>query len=236
MTSVIFLRGDSEKTKVDVQELVWIFQLVVLALITRLSRTPPLSDALYPSFQTRVSSKTQVMESLSIDSLKIQPHQRSKGTQEAEVAESWEDEELDSGTETPTEAPGPSLKQINSNDDPPGPPPPTPISPAQSNPLYDWSPAHQLGGGRPQPVSGSGPGTPRSDSDSERKRPEKTTATAGRMIAASLGLKAPKKTEEQRQYERATKEQEIKRRNREKEMKEQESVDDEKAKAAMWTS
>jgi hypothetical protein len=54
------------------------------------------------------------------------------------------------------------------------------------------------------------------------------------MIAASLGLKAPKKTEEQRKYDRAMKEQEIKRRSREKELKEQEALDDEKAKAAVW--
>jgi hypothetical protein len=175
------------------------------------------------------------MESLRIDSLKVSSPSAKK-TQKVEVADSWEDEELDSGAETPTEAPGPSLKQIKSNDTPPGPPPPTPISPARNDPLYDWSPAHQLGGGRPQPLPGSGPGTPRSDSDSERRRPEKTTATAGRMIAASLGLKAPKKTEEQRKYDRAMKEQEIKRRNREKELKEQEALDDEKAKAAVWDS
>lgn len=174
------------------------------------------------------------MESLQIDPLKAAlDRNATKKQQKVQVCESWEDEELDSGDETPTEAPGPSLRQVTSNDYPPGPPPPTPISPSMSS-SYDWSSAGVLGGGRPQPKSGSGPGTPRSDSDSDRKRPEKTTAAAGRMIAAGLGMKAPKKTEEQRQYDRSIKEQEIKRRNREKGEEQRARLEDEKAKAAVW--
>lgn len=49
-------------------------------------------------------------------------------------------------------------------------------------------------------------------------------------------MKAPKKTEEQRQYDRAMREQEIRRRNKEKEEKEREREADEKAKAAIWDS
>ena len=176
------------------------------------------------------------MESLHIDPLRAALQKNaSKAQQKVQLSESWEDEELDSDNQTPTEAPGPSLKPVTSNDFSPGPPPPTPISPSMSS-SYDWSSAGVLGGGRPQPRSNSGPGTPRSDSDTERKRPEKTNAVAGRMIAAGLGVKAPKKTEEQRQYDRSIKEQEIKRRNREKEEQEKQRLEDEKAKAAVWDS
>ena len=54
------------------------------------------------------------------------------------------------------------------------------------------------------------------------------------MIAAGLGVRAPKKTDEQRQYDRAVKEQEIKRKNREKEDRERAQVEDEKARNAVW--
>jgi hypothetical protein len=178
------------------------------------------------------------MENLHIDPLKAALHRNvEKNKQKVQVSESWEDEELGTGDSTPTDASGPSLRQTTSNEMGPNPPPPTPISPSMSS-SYDWTPAGALGGGRPLPKPTSGSGTPRSidDSDSDRKRPEKTTAAAGRMIAASLGMKVPKKTEEQRQYDRAMKEQEIKRKNREKEDKERERLEDEKAKAAVWDS
>ena len=54
------------------------------------------------------------------------------------------------------------------------------------------------------------------------------------MIAGALGIRAPKRTEEQRKYDRAVKEQEIKRRNREREEREQEREEEEKAKNAVW--
>lgn len=176
------------------------------------------------------------MENLHIDPSKVPQNKKtSKTAHQVEVVDSWEDEDVESGAETPVEAPGPSLKQVASNDLPPGPPPPTPISPPQSNLYDDWSSSSLLGS-RPAYLRGSEPGTPKSDSDSERKRPEKTTAAAGRMIAASLGMKAPKKTEEQRQYDRAMREQEMKRRNREKEGRERERIAEEKVKAAVWDS
>ena len=74
-----------------------------------------------------------------------------------------------------------------------------------------------------------------SDTRAERtRRPEKTDAVAKRMIAGALGVKAPKKTEEQRAYDRAVKEKEIKRRNAEKEEKVRQMEEAEKAKAAVW--
>ncbi|OAL37292.1 hypothetical protein AYO20_03468 [Fonsecaea nubica] len=159
-----------------------------------------------------------------------------------QVIESWEDDdpsspvEGDSNTHTPVEGSGLSLKQSESADPALRPPPPTPIVPNNGGQYIDWSPAQVLGGGRPstRPFTPSGASTPQNDSDREQRRPEKTTATASRMIAAGLGLKAPKKTEEQRQYDRAVREQEMKRRSKEKEERAREREADEKAKAAVW--
>lgn len=143
-----------------------------------------------------------------------------------ETPESWEDEVIDDAS--PVEAPGPSLKQITSNDSP-APPPPTPISPQSTDPISQrWDAGSLADTGRPTPRH---VGSARENGD---RRPEKTTATANRMIAGALGIRAPKKTEEQKQYDKAAKEAEIKRRNREKEQREQERLNEEKAKADIW--
>ena len=159
----------------------------------------------------------------------------------SEVIDSWEDEDLASpvdneqGTQTPTEASDFSSKPSNASNPALHPPPPTPISPRGGSQYIDWSTAGVLGGGRPTPFSPSStnPSTP-SDSDRERRRPEKSTATASRLIAAGLGMKVPKKTEEAKQYDRAVREQEIRRKNREKEAQQREREADEKLKAAVW--
>lgn len=65
-------------------------------------------------------------------------------------------------------------------------------------------------------------------------RQEKTDAVAKRMIAGALGVKTPKKTEEQKAYDRAIKEKELKRRNQEKEAAARAKEETEKAKAAVW--
>lgn len=67
------------------------------------------------------------------------------------------------------------------------------------------------------------------------RRPEKQTAVAGRLIAGALGIRAPKRTEEQRAYDRAVKEQEIKRRNREREELAKAKEEEERVKASVWT-
>lgn len=54
------------------------------------------------------------------------------------------------------------------------------------------------------------------------------------MIAGALGVRAPKKTEEQRDYERAVKEKEIRKRREEKEALARKEEEREKAKAAVW--
>ena len=54
------------------------------------------------------------------------------------------------------------------------------------------------------------------------------------MIAGALGIRAPKRTEEQSVYDRSVKEQEIKRRNREREEAAKAREEEERAKAAVW--
>ncbi|KOS18354.1 hypothetical protein ESCO_003186 [Escovopsis weberi] len=69
---------------------------------------------------------------------------------------------------------------------------------------------------------------------SAEKRPEKTDAVARRMIAAGLGLKAPKQTEEQKAYQKAIKEQEKKRKELDRVEEQRRREMTEKAKAAVW--
>ncbi|KAJ5511687.1 hypothetical protein N7453_003790 [Penicillium expansum] len=97
-------------------------------------------------------------------------------------------------------------------------PPPTPISPQTSNP---WTARAA------SPASAKGPPT---------RRPEKQTAVAERLIAGALGIRAPKRTEQQRAYDRSVKEQEIRRRNREREEKAKAKEEEEKMKASIWNS
>jgi hypothetical protein len=65
-------------------------------------------------------------------------------------------------------------------------------------------------------------------------RPEKTDTVAKRMIAGALGVRAPKKTEEQKAYERALKEREVKRRNGEREEARRKEEEAARAKAEIW--
>lgn len=66
------------------------------------------------------------------------------------------------------------------------------------------------------------------------KRPEKTTGPAARMIAGALGVRAPKKTDEQKQYEKAVKEKEMRLRKEERERKEREERQRERLKQEAW--
>ncbi|KAJ5491174.1 hypothetical protein N7539_002741 [Penicillium diatomitis] len=139
------------------------------------------------------------------------------------VADSWEDEadapsEEESATKTVKDVVSPSPLSPTLSAEGPLDPPPTPISPQVSNP---WAAA--------APTS-----TVTTQKDPNR-RPEKQTAVAGRLIAGALGLRAPKRTEEQRAYDRSVKEQEIRRRNREREEQAKAKEEEEKAKASVWT-
>ncbi|KAA6410789.1 MAG: hypothetical protein FRX48_05099 [Lasallia pustulata] len=66
------------------------------------------------------------------------------------------------------------------------------------------------------------------------RRPEKSAAVAGRLIAGALGVRAPKKTEEQKAYEKAVREKEARRIRREREAKWEEEEERERARKAVW--
>ena len=148
------------------------------------------------------------------------PNTPSASKKKKEVAESWEDEDSGDDTDVPN-----SALQPNSF---PSAPPPTPISPSISSSDRDAfvNPYGYGGGGGSSSLS---PSTTRAGA-----RPEKTDAVARRLIAGALGVKTPKMTEEQRAYDRAVKEKEIKRRNLEKEAAAKAEEDALKAKAAAW--
>jgi len=150
--------------------------------------------------------------------LKPQPSRSSSSFKKKQpVADSWDDEELSSGEDTDR----PISPQRSAEC--PDAPPPTPISPPASFPNGETFVVPYVYGV--------------SQARNERAsiRPEKTDAVAKRMIAGALGVKAPKKTEEQRAYDRAIKEKELKRRNQEKETAARAKEEAERAKVAVWT-
>jgi hypothetical protein len=156
---------------------------------------------------------------LSLDARPTQSVTTPKPKGKATIADSWDEESIsDSDTETQDPS-GPPKSSV------PSAPPPTPISPS-AYPAWDSGPGIQNAGYASE--------SKRDRGEEERRRPEKSTAVAGRLIAGALGVKAPKKTEEQRAYDRAIKEQEIKRKNREKAAKEKEKAEVERAKSVVW--
>ncbi|KAE8394260.1 hypothetical protein BDV23DRAFT_147517, partial [Aspergillus alliaceus] len=143
------------------------------------------------------------------------------------VADSWEDEADESEPEPNSPAcTSSSLSPSVTTAEGPLDPPPTPISPQTS---HTWNSVPVYAD-----VGGAGSRTSASRSPTPARRPEKQTAVAGRMIAGALGIRAPKRTEEQRAYDRAVKEKEIRRRNQEREAAAKVKEEEERAKAAVW--
>ncbi|KAI9722345.1 MAG: hypothetical protein M1812_001817 [Candelaria pacifica] len=136
------------------------------------------------------------------------------------VVESWEEEldqlSWDEGDEN---------EDVQSRGHLPNAPPPTPSSPTAKF-SYKWEDASVI-----DPRAGRQHGE---DSSRMSARPEKQTAVAGRLIAGALGVRTPKKTEEQRAYERAIKEKEIKRRNQQREDQKKAKEDANRAKTSVW--
>ena len=143
------------------------------------------------------------------------------------VADSWEEDDSNSNSGTDG-ADDTTTTASDKKSSMPGPPPPTPSSPRGNFPRWDAIDTSSYG-----IPSSRGSGTPASREDTPRRQ-EKSTAVASRLIAAGLGVKAPKRTEEQKAFDRAAKEKEIKRRNREKDVAAQQREEDERAKAAVW--
>ena len=163
----------------------------------------------------------ELESSLNKLSLHPQPSKSSAAFKKKQpVAESWDDEDVSSGDDTDR----PISPQQSA--DYPAAPPPTPSSPSRSfQSRENFNSPYGYG------MDGV------SDFRSERSntRPEKTDAVAKRMIAGALGVKAPKRTDEQRAYDRAVKEKEMKRRNQEKEGAARAKEESERAKAAVWS-
>ena len=132
------------------------------------------------------------------------------------VADSWEDD-LSSGEDDIAAGPDKAA-------DYPIAPPPTPASgrAAVHYEIGDLNPTERL-------EAQSFP-RPRSEA-----RPDKTDAAAKRMIAGALGIRAPRKTEEQKEYEEALKRKEARRRDEARQAKKAAEEAEQQAKAAIWS-
>ncbi|KAJ4301682.1 hypothetical protein N0V90_003775 [Kalmusia sp. IMI 367209] len=161
----------------------------------------------------------------------------------APVAESWDDDVSGSGSDTETESQDPASDTRPSRNkerdslsplataksvDSPHPPPPTPASP--TGVPFDFPDNVPYGAG-----TGSREGSRRgSGTASPARRPEKTTAVAGRLIAGALGVRAPRRTDEEREYDKAMREKERKRRDEERERERTERQAAEDRKRSVW--
>ncbi|KAM3508015.1 hypothetical protein MY10362_001436 [Beauveria mimosiformis] len=142
--------------------------------------------------------------------------QGSKSKLKQEVADSWEEEDVSEPDEPTT-----SKATSSTGPTPAAPPPPMPAMPSVGPPDDSWG--HQ--DGSPQSFLAR---------DGGGRRPEKTDAVARRLIAAGLGLKAPKQTDEQRAYQKSVREQERKRREQERAEERKRADASERAKTAVW--
>ncbi|KAH8728705.1 hypothetical protein GQ44DRAFT_701862 [Phaeosphaeriaceae sp. PMI808] len=186
-------------------------------------------DAMHktPSEQEIASTLSQLKLSTKV------PQKPAQKPKSKPVADSWDEGTSDSDTETENEpskasatSPRDSLEPIStvaSNESALHPPPPTPASPTP----FDFADTFP----RRASSSRADTGTGRGDLD---KRPEKTTAVAGRMIAGALGVRAPKRTDEEKEYDKAMREKERRRRTEEKEREKREKEETEARKKAIW--
>lgn len=164
----------------------------------------------------------------------------SKTKQKQPIAESWDaesDPESNSSSDNDQLSALPSTTKSKSQatiSDYPSAPPPTPAQ-AQSKhfsrpaPMEDFT---QFEAPHAALASASTRAPPRQRDPNVR--PETTMSSASRLIAGALGVRAPKGTEEQRQYDKAVREKEQKRRDREKEDKKKEEEERIRARAAVW--
>ena len=186
---------------------------------------PHLAERLVDDLQfqlSRLANQNQGLDT-SLKGLAISPPAKPKNSKV--VADSWE--EAASASSSRCTSPSPPYSPTDAT---PGPPPPTPISPTQSHSRKkstDWSTFANAY------TSNASSSTPRSP-DSSEKRPEKSSAAAGRLIAGALGVKLPKKTEENKAYERAVRETERKRREVAKEGAKYAEREKEEARRAIW--
>jgi hypothetical protein len=169
------------------------------------------------------STAKDLSNSLSKLSIATSSSKQKKPAKKQEVADSWEDEDLSSDssdTETETETPTGATRGRREpiDEDEPSAPPPTPASPSGAYPPdLPYNPYKSI-----QPS--------RERQSTPDKRPEKTTSVAARLIAGGLGVRVPKRTEEQREFDKAVREKEKKKREEEREK----AREVERMKAAIW--
>ncbi|KAG5984790.1 hypothetical protein E4U55_003155 [Claviceps digitariae] len=157
---------------------------------------------------------TESLSSLNLDTAKsnckpVKPKSKPK----KKIVDSWEDDDESSNSDEELRPPAVNSPVASST------PPPAAFE-ASYGSVPSWNHATD------------GPNLPRGGDLT--KRPEKTDAVARRMIAAGLGLKAPKQTEEQKAYQKSVREQEKKKRDQEKEEEQRRREELEMAKAAVW--
>ncbi|KAI9888524.1 MAG: hypothetical protein M1814_006858 [Vezdaea aestivalis] len=158
-------------------------------------------------------------ESGSPAALKGQKTTDKRPNAEKAVADSWEDEDLSAEEDNGATVTPPAKSNV------PLAPPPTPSSPSMSSPYF-------LGQDYTSPTSDGGRGP--AGRNRPEVRPDKTDAVAKRLIAGALGVRAPKKTEEQKAYDNAMREKELKRRDAERQAQRTAQEEQEKARQAMW--
>ncbi|KAG6014260.1 hypothetical protein E4U54_005617 [Claviceps lovelessii] len=160
---------------------------------------------------------TETFSSLTLETAKSNGKpvkSKAKSKPEKKVVDSWEDDDESSDPDEELRAPVVTSPVASSA------PPPVPFE-ATYGSVPSWNHA-------------TNDGATLSRQRDSTKRPEKTDAVARRMIAASLGLKAPKQTEEQRTYQKSVREQEKKKREQEKLEEQRRREESEMAKAAVW--
>ncbi|KAI9727523.1 MAG: hypothetical protein M1828_006465 [Chrysothrix sp. TS-e1954] len=170
------------------------------------------------------------LKTLSLDPKTARQSTRTKPTlnMKQAVVESWDEETNDAPSE-PNHVPDhDDLATTPVARSHPTAPPPTPMSPRFTD--KSTSSDTHLDALDTRRYQSEGSLTSR---DSQ-ERPEKTTTTASRMIAAGLGVKAPKRTEDQKSYDKAVREAERKKRDREKEDRRRVEHEKERTRAQMW--
>lgn len=177
---------------------------------------------------TITNGKAQDVTS-ALDQLRVSGQKSKKLTHEP--AESWEDGNSDGEEEAVT---GSAPVRPNTSDLPRA-PPPTPHAHAHAQrhehvaaqgslPDFDF-------------VNGTfntAPAGSETSMKGEEKRPEKSIATASRLIAMGIGQKPTRRTEEQRKYDQAMKIQEKKKRDQAREAENTKKLEAEQAKKAIW--
>lgn len=158
----------------------------------------------------------------SLESLDISEKDRTRPNGRP-VADSWEDEEDAASSASSDDAGETGTPRYI-----PSAPPPTPISPSARRADTAWGEFPSVY----SPQSSVGRSNPAQATTSHR--PEKSTATAGRMIAGALGVKTPKRSEEAKAYERAVREKESKRIARERDERKMEEERRQQARRQVW--